>query len=195
MDTAALAAGDILTAEAFLATDQAAFGTAWRYELVAGRIVARAPPTPEHGAILAGLAAALVNRLRGHPSGCRTEVGSGAAPRRQQRNTARIPDLSIRCGEHPRVVFEVVSPSELRKWRERDEKRRDLQDVEGVEEIVELYQAEAAVHVYRRAGDGTWPFVAVGGPDAVLRLPSVGLEIPLSEIYEGVTFDPDADEL
>jgi hypothetical protein len=108
------------------------------------------------------------------------------APKRQQRNTASIPDVSIRCGEHLRVVFEIISPAELRHWRDRDQKRRDLQDVEGVAEIVELYQAEAAVHLYRRTDDGSWSFSAIDGLDAVLRLETVGVELSLTEIYEGV---------
>ncbi len=171
------------TAEAFLATDQRGFGDAWRYELVDGRVVAHAAPTPEHGAILAGLTGALVSRLRGNPDGCRPESGSGAVPKSAQRATARIPDALIRCGEHPRVMFEVISPSELRNWTERDTRRRDLQAVEGAQEIVELYQAERACHVYRRVPDGSWSFEAVGGSDAMLQLPTVGLAIPLSEIY------------
>ena len=171
------------TAERFLTTDQHEFGDAWRYELVDGRIVAHAAPSPEHGAILAGLTTALGNRLRGNPDGCRPESGSGAVPRSAQRATARIPDVLIRCGEIPRVMFEVISPSELRNWTERDAKRGDLQAVEGAHEIVELYQSERACHVYRRRPDGTWSFEAQGGPDAILRLPSVGLEIPLVEIY------------
>lgn len=79
------------TAERFLVTDQHAFGDAWRYELVDGRIVAHAAPSPEHGAILAGLTGALANRLRGNPDGCRPESGSGAVPKTAQRATARIP--------------------------------------------------------------------------------------------------------
>jgi Uma2 family endonuclease len=112
MDTAERATGGVLTADEFLETDQREFGDAWRYELVDGRIVAHAAPRPDHGAILSLLNAALVSRLRGRRDGCRAESGSGAVPKRQQRNTARIPDAMIRCGEHPRVVFEVVSPSE-----------------------------------------------------------------------------------
>ncbi|HXA26776.1 MAG TPA: Uma2 family endonuclease [Acetobacteraceae bacterium] len=171
------------TAELFLTTDQHMFGDAWRYELVDGRIVAHAAPSPEHGAILAGLTGALTSRLRGNPNGCRPESGSGAVPRSAQRATARIPDALIRCGEHPKVMFEVISPSELRNWTERDAKRRDLQAVEGAQEIVELYQAEQACHIYRRQPEGTWSFEAQGGADAILQLPSVCLAIPLSEIY------------
>ena len=172
------------TAERFLETDQHEFGNAWRYELVGGRIVAHAAPSPEHGAILAGLTGALGSRLRGNPDGCRPESGSGAVPKAAQRPTARIPDAMIRCGEHPRVMFEVISPSELRNWTERDARRRDLQAVEGAQEIVELYQSERACHLYRRLPDDTWSFEALGGADAILRLSSVALAIPLSEIYE-----------
>ena len=70
--------------------------------------------------------------------------------------------------------------------RERDRKRQHLQDVEGVQEIVEIYQLDAAVHVYRRAGDGSWSFDALGGFDALLRLESVGIEVPLRELYAGL---------
>ena len=115
------------TTERFLATDQHEFGDAWRYELVDGRIVAHVAPSPEHGAILAGLTGALASRLRGNPNSCRPESGSGAVPRSAQHATARIPDALIRCSEHRRVMFEVISPSELRNWTERDAKRRDLQ--------------------------------------------------------------------
>ncbi len=188
MDTAE-PAGTYWTAEAFLAADQREFGEAWRYELVDGCIIAHAAPTPEHGAILSGLTTALGVRLRGNPDGCRPEAGSGAAPKHQQRGNARIPDATIRCGDLPRVVFEVVSPSELRAWRARDRKRSDLQEVEGVAEIVELYQDEMAAHIYRRDADGAWSFAAIGGDDAILELRSVGLNVPMAEIYEFAVLD------
>jgi hypothetical protein len=104
-------------------------------------------------------------------------------PKSEQRATARIPDAMVRCGDHPRVMFEVIAPSELRNWTERDTGRCDLQAVEGAQEIVELYHSERACHIYRRLPDGTWSFEAQGGADAVLRLPSVGLALPLDETY------------
>lgn len=66
------------TAERFLETDQHEFGNAWRYELVGGRIVGHAAPSPEHGAIVAGLTGALGSRVRGNRDGCHPESGSGA---------------------------------------------------------------------------------------------------------------------
>ncbi len=182
-----------LTAEQFLATDQHSFGDAWRYELVAGEVVAHAAPSPRHAAILAGLMGALANRLKGRPNGCVPEAGSGAVPRRGQRNTARIPDALVRCGEHPRVTFEIISPSELRDWQGRDQKRHDVQDVQGVVEIIELYQRQMALHTYRKSPDGTWTFESVGGAEAMLEIPSLGMAIPLAEIYEFATLDDDGE--
>jgi Uma2 family endonuclease len=193
MDRAERAGGKVWTAEEFLEADQHEFGDAWRYELVDGRIIAHAAPSPDHGAIISSLVTALYSRLRGRQDGCRTEVGSGAVPEGQQRNTARIPDVMIRCATLPRVVFEIISPSELRNRRERDRKRRDEQEVEGVQEIAELFQDEAAAHIYRREEGGTWSFELVEGLDAALRLRSVDLEIPMAEVYETVRLRPDAE--
>ncbi len=176
--------GKLWDADEFLQTDQHEFGDAWRYELVDGEVVAAAAPSPEHAAILSGLLGALVTRMRGRDDGCCPESGSGSVPRTRQRNTARILDVTIRCGEHPRVLFEVVSPSEIRAWRARDRKRGDLQIVEGVEEIVELYQDEMAAHIYRRTADGTWSFAVAGGAEASIELTSVGISLPMAEIYE-----------
>ena len=157
MDTAARNSA-FLDADAFLRTDQLVFGNAWRYELVRGTIVAHAAPSPEHAVILSNLAGELHPRLRGHPER-RSEIGSGAVPLYEQRDTARIPDATIRCGKHPRVLFEVISPSELQHKRQWDQKRSDLQAVEGVQEIFEIFQDEMLAHAYRRQGtDWTFEF-------------------------------------
>jgi Uma2 family endonuclease len=180
------------TADAFLRTDQREFGDAWRYELVDGRVVAHAAPTPAHAKIVSALNGALTTRMTGK-DGCFPESGSGAAPENQQKANARIPDVMIRCNGLPRVLFEVLSPSELKKWRERDRKRLDEQDVAGVEEIIEIYQSEPAIHIYRRAA-GHWMFEPLGGLDATLELPSVGLAIPLAEIYRYIDFEREEEE-
>jgi Uma2 family endonuclease len=179
--------GQFLDADEFLRTDQSEFGTAWRYELVRGTIVAHAAPSPEHGVILSNLSYELNGRLRGHPE-CRSEVGSGAAPQCEQRDTARIPDAMIRCAKHPRVLFEVVSPSEQRHKRLWDQKRSDLQAVEGVQEIVEIFQDEMLVHAYRRQGS-SWTFEWIAGPDAAIQLHSVGLMVPLASLYDRVLLE------
>lgn len=188
MDTAARDT-QFLDADVFLETDQHAFGRAWRYELVRGRIVAHAAPNPDHGAILSNLTGEIHPRLRGHPD-CRSEVGSGAVPRYERRDTARIPDAMIRCGKLPRVVFEVISPWELQHKRDWDQKRADLQAVEGVQEIIEIFQDEILLHAYRRRGT-EWTFESIAGAEAALTLPSVGITVPLASIYERVLPAPE----
>lgn len=175
------------TAATFLVTDQRAFGDAWRYELVDGIVIAHAAPAPRHGRLIGSLAGVLYARPRGHPS--KLEIGSGATPLDQQRATARIPDLLIRCAGQPRVLFEVVSSSELHAWRDRDRKRRDEQDIDSVQEIVEIYQDEPSAHLYRRGPGGAWLFEAFNDLDTVIRLASLDLDLPMAEIYEGIDFD------
>lgn len=182
MDTA-LHSGQFLDADAFLRADPSEFGTAWRYELVRGRIVAQAAPSPEHAVIVSNLAGELYNRLRGQP--CRSEIGSGAVPKSEQRNTARIPDAIIRCGNLPKVLFEVISPSEIEHKQEWDEKRSDLQAVEGVQEIFEIFQDKMLAHAYRRQGD-QWIFEPITGPAAAIDIPSVGISVPLAALYDRV---------
>ncbi|MGI4748981.1 MAG: hypothetical protein ACRYGI_18320 [Janthinobacterium lividum] len=53
-----------------------------------------------------------------------------------------------------------------------------------MQEIVEIYQDEMAAHIYRRETYETWSFTAIDGAGATLGLRSIGLEIPLAEIYE-----------
>jgi hypothetical protein len=108
-------------------------------------------------------------------------------PRYAQRDTARIPDATIRCGKLPRVLFEVISPSELQHKRQWDQKRSDLQAVEGVQEIIEIFQDEMLAHAYRRQEAG-WVFEWIAGPEAELALPSVGISVPLAALYERVLF-------
>ncbi len=175
------------TADEFMVADQRAFGDAWRYELVDGTVIAHAAPAPDHGAIASGITRALGNRLAGMPGGCRPEVGNrrGAAVRAAQHRPHSRRDGALRRA--PRVAFEVVSPSEIRDWRGRDLKRQNIQAVEGMQEIVEVYQDDYAVHVYRLLPSGAWAFEALGGEDAALRLDSLGFEIPLAEIYAFVS--------
>jgi Uma2 family endonuclease len=176
MDNAARVAGSGWTGDAFLRTDQREFGDAWRYELIDGEIFAHAAQILDHAAIIMGLGTALGNRLRDDKDGRRPEAGSIVAPRNQQLPTARILDAMVRCRDLPRVVFDVVSPPEVRAWRAGNQRRRHLQNIEGLQEIVEIYQDEAAIHIYRRTTGGQWSFDAVDWPDSGARTSQAAME-------------------
>jgi hypothetical protein len=89
------------------------------------------------------------------------------------------------------------------KWLDPRERLQSLTrlgrptDVAGVQEIIELNQGAALAHIYRREGAASWQFDAIDGLDFVpiISLKSVGIEIPLSEVYEFVDLGiEDADE-
>jgi Uma2 family endonuclease len=173
-----------MTADEFVETDQCVFGDAWRYELVDGVIVAHAAASDRHAVILANVVFEVKGRLKDHGEGCYVETGSAVIPRRKTRNTARVPDALVRCKGFPRVTFEIVSPSELRHVRDRDKRREDVKQVEGVAQIIEIYQHTMAAHVHIRMEAGGWDFIPVSGSDASLDLPSLGISIPLIALYE-----------
>jgi len=75
------------------------------------------------------------------------------------------------------VPLEAVPPSDLGHKRPWDQRRSDLQAVEGVQEIVEIFQDEMLTHIYRRQGDRR-TFAWIAGANAVMELPGVGISGP-----------------
>jgi Uma2 family endonuclease len=174
-----------ITVEEFLAADQSEFGDAWRYELVDGQPVAHASPSPEHGAIMMNLGAALKARLRGTP--CRPEGGSAAVPRDKSEDRARIPDVMIRCDGKPTVLFEIISPSDEKSQVRKAIRYADLKNVDGVREIVEVVQDEPLCRIHRwREEIGGWQMEEIAGASSTLSLSLLDIQIPFGEIYDGV---------
>ena len=54
-----------------------------------------------------------------------------------------------------------------------------------------LSQFQPFIEHYTRQGNGQWVLTEVAGLDAVLHLPSITCELPLTAIYERVEFAPD----
>ncbi len=134
------------TADQFMALDPLMFGEAWRYELVAGRPVAMAPPSPEHGLILGNVVRKLQVAIDAAGLPCTVDPGVGVRPANAPGDKIRIPDALVMCRRagrrSPVVLIEVMSPSNAGAEYER--RRADLKAVEGIQEIVELAQ------------DGSW---------------------------------------
>ena len=67
-------------------------------------------------------------------------------------------------------------------------------DAPSVQRYVVLQQTKAAAAVFSRKGED-WVSDLLAGPEAILRMPEIDLDIPLSEIYRGIEFEPeDAEE-
>jgi hypothetical protein len=182
------------TAERFCVTDQHVFGDAWRYELVDGRIIAYAAPSPEHRH--SGRADRRTHQPVAWQSGRlasreRQRRGASIGTTSDSAHSRRADPLRRASQGHVRGN----SPSELRNWTQRDAKRRDLQAVGGAQGDRRGVPGRAGVAHLPPPARRHWSFEAQGGPDAILQLPSVGLAIPLSEIYAFAELsEPGADD-
>ena len=141
-----------------------------------------------HARIQINLTSALHNRLRGGPC---FVVGSELKVRTA--TSLRYPDAAVICApldgkatftREPTVLFEVLSPSSARK--DLGAKNAEYQTLPSLRRYVALHQDAQAAEVFFRdeSGDFAHEFVAAGG---VLRLPEIGVEMPLGVCYEGVT--------
>jgi Uma2 family endonuclease len=107
----------------------------------------------------------------------------------------RYPDGLITCTKfpgtdriapNPVVVFEVISPSS--EPNDHHIKLAEYQAVASILTYVIVESAFAAVLVYHREA-ANLPFVATPlTGDATLELPLLGIELPITELYEGVQF-------
>jgi Uma2 family endonuclease len=97
------------------------------------------------------------------------------------------PDDSVQ--DEPAVLLEVLS----RRTRRTDEgeKRDAYVTIPSLGAYLLVEQETPTVVVFRRTEQG---FVReiYQGPEAVIPLPEVDAELPLAEVYDGVTFAPEA---
>ena len=162
-------------------------GTDTRYELIDGRVVAMAPPNPRHSAMTRRLSRLIGNALK---SPCEVYVEAGiVTPRRA--DTYQQADLAVSCRPvdqqgpdeaEPVLIVEVESPGTVR--HDREVKLGRYQELASVQEILLVASAERRVQRWRRDGDG-WNVETVTG-DAVLRLESCALDLPLGDLYAGL---------
>ena len=171
----------VLTTEEFLAWERT---QPERYEFDGIQPVAMTGGTPAHAWIGARLIIALGTRLR---PPC--DVYTGDLKVLTTDGRVRYPDVTVACGGvdpdgdviAPVVVFEVMSPSSA--LTDRRVKPREYAGVPSILACVVLDQSQPDASVFRRAED--WREQTLQGPDAVLALPEIGVEMPLAAIYAG----------
>jgi len=166
-----------------------------KHEFYQGEIFAMAGATIPHNEISTNVLAGLHARLRG--KGCRP-YGSDLRIRVKKPNLFTYADTVVVCGKiepaeesphsvtNPRVIFEVLSKST--ENYDRGQKWELYQQLDSLQEYVLVSQEEAKVTRYYRAPGGPWQYVLISGLDQTLRLESLDCELPLSEVYDHVTF-------
>ena len=159
-----------------------------RYEFVGGHLVMTAGGSEDHNDIQVNLLAALKHRLRGGP--CKPN-GSDLLVRIDER-TGRFPDASVTCGREgrnyvtaPVAISEILSPAT--ELLDRTDKRRDYQRLPSLRHYLLIARDAPRVEAYARGRRG-WRFEELEGLDAVLALEAFGIELPLAEMYDGLSF-------
>ena len=89
---------------------------------------------------------------------------------------------------NPTILVEVYSPDTERF--DRGQKFELYRQLESLREYLLVAQDEAHVERYVRQADDSWLLTVFKGLDAVLELTTLGCSLPLSEVYEDVTFPP-----
>ena len=158
-----------------------------RYEFDGSRPVAMTGGTVNHSQIGGNIYFALRRRLEGTG---RVPMGPDAGVATIG-DAVRYPDALVTCTRPPGtdrivpgvvVVFEVLSPTSGRI--DRIDKLREYQAVPSILRYVILEHTSAALAVHSRV-KGTDPWIATALTEGdVLRMPEIGIEVPIAEFYE-----------
>ena len=179
-----------MTLDEFLRWDD---GTETHYELVGGFPVAMAPPAEAHR-ILAVRLVTRVDAALADRRPCNAQVEAGVV-RPDRADTYFEADIAATCEgnepgrqaiKDPFLIVEILSPS-----TERHDRRVKLpvyRQISTVQEIVLIASDGLYAELHRRAG-GQWITEILRGGEARLSLTSVGVEITIAELYEGVALD------
>lgn len=173
-----------MTIEQFLAWEE---GQELRHEFDGVQPVATAGGTAAHSALQRNVLFSLTGRLRGmpcQPHGSRLKIAVAGRIRYPEAFVVCTPvPLRSKVVSDPVVVFEVLSDGTAN-----DDlviKNAEYQATPSIQRYVILQQTHAGAIVFARKGDD-WITELVSGDEAVLRMPEVGIEIPLAELYVDV---------
>ena len=160
-----------------------------RHEYVDGHVYAMAGASDDHNRIAGNIFAELRERLRGHRcepfiNDMKVKIPPAFA------EVYYYPDVLVACDptdnaryfrERPTVIIEVLSPETERT--DRREKAIAYRQIPTVEAYVLVEQERMAATILRRTEPG-WQSDAIEGRGSILKLPGIGVEIPLERIYE-----------
>lgn len=161
-----------------------------KYEFDGFAPVAMTGGTAGHSRLLRNLAISIGGRLRGKP--CEFH---GSELKFSMAHTVRYPDGLVTCTPlsnkatsiaDPVVIFEVLSDRTARV--DFHDKNREYAATPSVRRYVILSQDQVLATMFERVGED-W----VGhnlDPDAIIRMPEIGIEVPLAEFYDGIDFGP-----
>ena len=166
-----------------------------RHEYYFGEVIAMSGGTHNHSLISMNIGREVGNSLKGTP--CDT-----LNPHMRVKTVTGVyayPDVTIVCGGaefdddrndvllNPAVIFEVLSPST--EDYDRGKKLLHYRSIPSLKAYVLVSQDQARVESFSRNIDGSgWLLTEVLGVTSVLPIRSLGVELPLTDIYDRVIF-------
>jgi Uma2 family endonuclease len=191
----------IYTIDQYLEIDRASDE---RYVYLDGKIYLMAGASGPHADIAVNLTGLFYSQLLHTP--CRprakdTKVRSGEVPMsgRSTKGLFSYPDIVIICGEpeyhdafkdvilNPSAIVEVLSPGT--EAFDRGEKFTRLRKYNPtLTDYVLVCQDKPLIEHFRRQADDIWTSQIYEGLAAVVELPAIGYRLPLTEVYNRISF-------
>jgi len=178
--------------EEYLASEQTA---EFPSEYVDGEIFPIELATLAHGRLLARMGHSLTDKLGSGPCYAGVQVSLRVSASRYL-----LPDIAVICGKPveergvlvsgAKVIIEILSPTT--EGYDRGAKFAFYRAIPAFEEYVLVSQDTPLVEVYTRQADASWVYRAYETIDATAHFHSLGIDIPLAEVYSGIVDPPSA---
>ncbi len=176
-----------LTAAEYLEIERCA---EFKSEFHNGEMFAMAGASIPHNRIVGNILRALGNRLEKrdcnvYPSDTRVKI--------ERINKYTYPDVSVTCGQeiyederedillNPILIVEILSPSTA--GYDRGDKFQHYQFIKSLQEYILIAQDTCRVEQFVRQHDWEWKYRIYANLDDVVKLESIGCELPLKEVY------------
>ena len=168
----------------------------YKHEYAGGQIFAMAGASINHNLILKNLIVTAGSFLKNKPcdifpSDLRVAVKS--------KDSFFYPDATIICGDpefddsqmkdtikNPSVIFEILSPST--EDYDIGKKFFFYMQMESLKQYITVDSRNTHLRIANKMEDGTWKFSELMEKNDLLFIDSIGLSIPLMDIYSGIKF-------
>jgi Uma2 family endonuclease len=183
---------NLVTVDEYLAGE---LNSSVKHEYLGGVVYAMSGAKVAHNRIATNISGMLYTRLRRKPC---EPFNSDMKVRVRFPTHTRFyyPDVSVVCHSNPAddsfqdepvVIVEVISEGTRRT--DEGEKRDAYLSLQSLSVYALVEQDTPLLVIYRRTDEGFQREV-YEGLDQSLRLPEIGTDLPLGEIYEGIQFPP-----
>ena len=163
-----------------------------KHEFFKGEIFAMSGASPRHNKIFSNLFGNIAIQLIDKPW---QPYGSDMRVHIPENTLYTYPDISIFCGDAipsdldedtvtlPAVIIEILSKST--KNYDRGEKFKLYRDIPSLKEYHLIDSESILVEAYRINLKGNWELEEIKSLQQHFHIPSVGINIPLEDIYKG----------